>query len=394
MKILAINAGSSSLKFQLFDMPSETVLASGLAERIGIGTDGIFSVKFGEEKKEQVCELKDHSKAVELMLEAFKTYEIITDLSEISGVGHRVVHGGETFAHSVVVDDNVEAEIEALSSLAPLHNPANLEGIRTFKALLPNAVSVAVFDTAFHQTMQPESYMYPLPFKMYEDYKVRRYGFHGTSHQYVSERAAELIGKPYSEAKIIVAHLGNGASLAAVSGGKSVETSMGFTPLAGVMMGTRTGDIDPAITDYLSEKMNLDINEITNMYNKQSGLAGVSGLTSDMRDIIAGTESGNERAKLAFGMYTKRVAEYIAMYYIDMNGADAIAFTAGIGENAYQVRQGIIERLSVLGIKIDEEANKQRGEHKVSTADSSVAVYVIPTNEELVIARDTQELMK
>lgn len=394
MKILAINAGSSSLKFQLFEMPSETVLASGLAERIGIGPDGVFSVKFGDEKKEQVCELKDHAKAVEMMLEAFKTYQIITDLAEISGVGHRVVHGGETFAHSVVVTDAVESEIEALSSLAPLHNPANLEGIRTFKALLPNAISVAVFDTAFHQTMKPESYMYPLPYEMYETHKIRRYGFHGTSHQYVSERTAELIGKPYDEAKIIVAHLGNGASLAAVKGGKSIETSMGFTPLAGVMMGTRTGDIDPAITDYLMAKTDFDVTGVTNIYNKQSGLAGVSGLTSDMRDIIAGTESGNERATLAFAMYTKRVAEYIAMYYVDMDGADAIAFTAGIGENAYQVREGVIERLRVLGIKVDVEENKKRGEHKISTADSTVAVYVVPTNEELVIARDTQELMK
>lgn len=394
MKILAINAGSSSLKFQLFEMPSEKVLASGLAERIGIGTDAVFSVKFGETKHETTCELNNHSQAVEMMLKAFKDYEIITDLTEISGVGHRVVHGGETFAHSVVVTDAVEAEIEELSSLAPLHNPANLEGIRTFKALLPNAVSVAVFDTAFHQTMKPESYMYPLPYELYEDYKIRRYGFHGTSHQYVSERAAELIQKPYTEAKIIVAHLGNGASLTAVKSGQSVDTSMGFTPLAGVMMGTRTGDIDPAITDYLIDKTGKDAKDVTNIYNKQSGLAGVSGLTSDMRDIIAGAEAGNERAKLALDMYTKRVAEYIAMYYVNMGGADAIAFTAGVGENAYQVRKAVIDRLGVLGIYIDEKANEQRGENKISAATSSVAVYAIPTNEELVIARDTQELMK
>ncbi|MGL4662480.1 MAG: acetate/propionate family kinase, partial [Culicoidibacterales bacterium] len=295
---------------------------------------------------------------------------------------------------SVVVTDQVERDIEELASLAPLHNPANLEGIRTFKALLPNAVSTAVFDTSFHQTMKPESFMYPLPYEYYEKHKVRRYGAHGTSHQFVSQRTAELIGKDYSDSKIIVAHLGNGASITAVKNGESVETSMGFTPLAGLMMGTRTGDIDPAITAYLIEKTGLDANGVTNVYNKQSGLAGVSGLTSDMRDIIAGVESGNERAKLAFDMYTKRVAEYIAMYYMNMDGADAIAFTAGIGENATPVRQGVIERLSALGIKIDEEENKKRGEHKISAEESSVAIYVVPTNEELVIARDTQELMK
>lgn len=394
MKILAINAGSSSLKFQLFEMPSETVLAAGLAERIGVGTDGIFSIKFDDQKHEVTRVLDTHAQAVEMMLEAFKEHAIIADLTEISGVGHRVVHGGERFAHSVVVTDAVETEIEALSSLAPLHNPANLEGIRTFKQLLPNAVSVAVFDTAFHQTMKPESYMYPLPYEYYENYKVRRYGFHGTSHQFVSERTAELIGKSYSESKIIVAHLGNGASLSAVDGGKSVETSMGFTPLAGVMMGTRTGDIDPAITAFLVEKTGKDVSEITDVYNKESGLAGVSGLTSDMRDVIAGAEAGNMRAQLALDMYTKRVAEYIAMYYLNMNGADAIAFTAGVGENAWQVRKGIIDRLKVLGITIDNEENERRGEHKISGADSTVAIYVVPTNEELVIAKDTQQLMK
>lgn len=394
MKILAINAGSSSLKFQLFEMPSETVLASGLAERISTGTEGLFVIKFGEEKVETKCQLDNHATAVEMMLQAFKEHAIIENLEEITGVGHRVVHGGETFAHSVVVTDEVEAEIESLSSLAPLHNPANLEGIRTFKALLPEAVSVAVFDTAFHQTMKPESYMYPLPYEFYTDYKVRKYGFHGTSHQFVSERTAELIGKPYSEAKIIVAHLGNGASLAAIDGGKSIDTSMGFTPLAGVMMGTRTGDIDPAITDYLVTKTGKGVDEITNIYNKQSGLAGVSGLTSDMRDVVAAAEAGHERAILALDLYSKRVAEYIAMYVMTLGGVDAIAFTAGVGENAHEIREAVVSRLGALGIYLDLEENMKRGEHKISAANSKVALYIVPTNEELVIARDTQELMK
>lgn len=394
MKILAINSGSSSLKFQLFEMPSETVLASGIAERIGIGADGIFTVKFGDEKNETICPIETHKQAVEMMLEAFQTHNIISDLTEISGVGHRVVQGGELFPESVIATEQVEKDIEELASLAPLHNPANLEGIRTFKALLPNAVSTAVFDTSFHQTMKPESYMYALPYEYYENYKVRRYGAHGTSHQFVSQRTAELIGKDYQDSKIIVAHLGNGASISAVKNGESVETSMGFTPLAGLMMGTRTGDIDPAITAFLVKKTGKTVEEITDIYNKQSGLAGISGLTSDMRDVIAGVQSGNERAKLAFDMYTKRVAEYIAMYYVNMGGADAIAFTAGIGENAFLVRKGIIDRLAALNIYIDEAANEERGEHKISADTSSVEVYVVPTNEELVIARDTLALMQ
>lgn len=393
MKILAINSGSSSLKFQMFEMPSEVVLASGIAERIGVGTDGIFSIKFGDEKIETICEINNHKKAVELMLAAFTEHNIVNDLTEIKGIGHRVVHGGETFDASAIITEEVEAEIEALSSLAPLHNPAHLEGIRTFKTLLPDAASVAVFDTAFHQTMAPESFMYPLPYACYQDHKVRRYGFHGTSHQFVSARTAELHGVAVSNSKIIVAHLGNGASITAVKNGRSVDTSMGFTPLAGVMMGTRTGDIDPAITEYLMAELQMDATAITNMYNKESGLAGISGLTSDMRDVIAGVESGNERAQLALDMYTKRVAEYIAMYYVNMGGADAIAFTAGIGENAWPVRKAVIDRLGALGIFINDEENKKRGELKISAENSNVAVYVVPTNEELVIARDTQALM-
>lgn len=391
MKILAINAGSSSLKFQLIEMPQETVLASGIAERIGLSGAGNFTINFADEKIETQPVLENHATAVEQMLSAFEQHKIITHISEISGVGHRVVHGGESFSTSVVVTPDVEKEIAKLSNLAPLHNPANLDGIQTFIKLLPNAMSVAVFDTAFHQTMTKEAFMYPVPPYFYDKYQVRKYGFHGTSHMYVSQVVNELLGK--KDSKVIVAHLGNGASICAVENGKSIDTSMGFTPLAGVMMGTRSGDIDPAIIAYMCEKTKKSADEITNELNKASGMAGVSNVSSDMRDIKAAVASGDEKAKLAFDMYIKRLAEYIAMYIVNLNGADAIAFTAGIGENASEVREAVVNRLAVFGIKIDKEANQQRGQFEFSKRDSAIKLFTIPTNEEIVIARDTYNLM-
>lgn len=393
-KILSVNAGSSSLKFQLLEMPAQTVIAKGLVERIGF-EDGIFNIKFEDQKIEKVLPIKDHSVAVQLLLESLLDLKIVSNYDEISGVGHRVVHGGEKFDRSVVVTPEVLAEIEALSDLAPLHNPANALGIKAFMKELPHAVSVAVFDTAFHQTMDKDAYLYPVKYDWYTKYGVRKYGFHGTSHQYVAERCAELLEKPLADTKIITVHIGNGGSLAAVKGGKSVDTTMGFTPLAGIMMGTRSGDIDPAVLPFVMEKENLTIDQVVNALNKESGLYGVSGVSSDMRDILKLVAEGDERGTTAFNLYIKRICDYIGSYFLYLNGVDAIVFTAGIGENSMPVRKAIVDRLGALGIQLNEEANNVMGEEAlISTADSKIKVYAIPTNEELMIAKDTYAFVK
>lgn len=388
-KILAINAGSSSLKFQLLAMPSEEVLAVGLIERVGLA-DGIFKIEFGDEEIKTITDIPNHAVAVELTMNSLIDNKIITSFEEISGVGHRVVHGGEVFNKSVVITPETLATIESLAELAPLHQPANITGVKAFQEKLPNAIAVAVFDTAFHQTMPEVSYLYPIKYDLYTNHSVRKYGFHGTSHQYVSERAVALLGLPVEDTRVITVHIGNGGSLSAVKGGKSIDTSMGFTPLAGIMMGTRSGDIDPAIIPYIMEKEGIDVNAAVNILNKKSGLAGVSGLTSDMRDIETGIKDGNPMAKIAFDMFIKRVTDYIGSYLVTLGGADAIVFTAGIGENGSMVRAAIMEKLAFLGVQIDPENNGIRGkELLVSTAESKIKCFVIPTNEEIMIARDT-----
>ncbi|MCL1950752.1 MAG: acetate kinase [Turicibacter sp.] len=393
-KILAVNAGSSSLKYQLLEMPSQEVITIGLVERIGF-EDAIFNISFNGKKTETIQPILNHSVAVQLLLEALLDLKIVASYEEIAGVGHRVVHGGEKFSKSVVVTDEVLKELEVLSELAPLHNPANITGIKAFQEKLPNAVAVAVFDTAFHQTMEKDAYLYPLRYDLYEKFGVRKYGFHGTSHQYVAERAIDMLGKPAEDTKIITVHIGNGGSLAAVKGGRSIDTTMGFTPLAGIMMGTRSGDVDPAVIPFIMEKEGIDVAAAVNIFNKESGLTGVSGLSSDMRDIINAKDSGNEQAKTAFNLFTKRIADYIGSYYISLEGADAIVFTAGIGENSAPVREAVMGRLKILGIDINQEANQKRGEELlISTPESKVKVFVIPTNEELMIAKDTYAFVK
>lgn len=392
-KIIAVNAGSSSLKFQLFDMPSEDVICSGIVERIGQEV-GIFTIKFNGEKVVVNQEIKDHSVAVQMLLHALIEHKILNSLDEITGVGHRVVHGGETYTESVMFTDTVAKEIEALNELAPLHNPANLVGYQAFKAALPNARHTAVFDTAFHQTMEQDIYLYPLPMEFYENYKVRRYGFHGTSHLYVSQRMIELLGNP-KESKIITCHLGNGASIAAVKNGQSINTSMGFTPLAGIMMGTRSGDVDPAILTYIMKMTNKSAEEVVNDLNKKSGMLGISRISSDARDIENAIADGNEQAILTRKMYVNRIAQTIGSYFVQMGGVDAIVFTAGLGENDSGIRAAVCEAVSeALGVKFNYGANQVRGkETKLSKDDSKVQVWLIPTNEELVIAQDTVRLL-
>lgn len=393
-KILSVNAGSSSLKFQLLEMPAQTVITKGLVERIGFN-DGVFNIKFEDQKIEKVLPIKDHSVAVHLLLEALLDLKIVKSYDEISGVGHRVVHGGEKFDRSVVITDEVLAEIDALSELAPLHNPAHVLGIKAFMKELPHAVPVAVFDTAFHQTMAEDAYLYPVKYDWYKKYGVRKYGFHGTSHQYVAKQCAKLMNKPLEETKMITIHLGNGGSLTAIKGGHSVDTSMGFTPLAGIMMGTRSGDIDPAVLPFVMAKENLTVDQAVNALNKESGLYGVSGESSDMRDILKLVAQKDERAMTAFNLYVKRICDYIGAYYIYLGGVDALVFTAGIGENSTPVRKAIVDRLGVLGIKLDDEANQVMGEEQlISTPDSQIKVFAIPTNEELMIAEDTYAFVK
>ncbi|MFR1849768.1 MULTISPECIES: acetate kinase [Clostridia] len=398
MKILVLNCGSSSLKYQLIDMENEAVLCIGLVERIGIEGSILTQKKDGVEGKyvkEQP--MKDHQDAIQLVLEGVldPTYGGVKDMNEINAVGHRVVHGGEKFASSVVITDEVEEAIRKCSELAPLHNPANLMGIDAIKAIIPGVPNVAVFDTAFHQTMPASSYLYGLPYRLYTEYGVRRYGFHGTSHKYVSQRAAEMLGKDIADLKIITCHLGNGASVAAVDGGKVVDTSMGLTPLEGLIMGTRCGDIDPAIIPFIMKKENLDADGVDKLMNKESGVYGMTGISSDFRDICDAAAEGNQQAIDALDAYHKRVKKYIGSYAAEMNGVDAIVFTAGLGENGIDDRLAIASNLEVLGVKMDAEANKVRGKETViSAADSKVKVLLVPTNEELMIARDTLELVK
>ncbi|MCD8075817.1 MAG: acetate kinase [Lachnospiraceae bacterium] len=396
MNVLVINCGSSSLKYQLINSDSEQVLAKGLCERIGI--DGRLTYqKAGGEKEITEAAMPTHKEAIQMVLDALVNEKTgaIASLSEVNAVGHRVVHGGEKFASSVVITDEVIAAVEECNDLAPLHNPANLIGINACKELMPGVPMVAVFDTAFHQTMPEKAYLYGLPYEYYEKYKVRRYGFHGTSHSFVSKHAAEFLGLDLADSKIIVAHLGNGASISAVVNGKCVDTSMGLTPLEGLVMGTRSGDIDPAIMEFIAKKEDLDIAGIMNVLNKKSGVYGISGgLSSDFRDLEEGMNAGNKKAENAIEVFSYRVAKYIGSYVAAMNGVDAIAFTAGIGENAPTVRKKVLGYLGYLGITMDEEANKQRGEDNViSTADSKVKVAVIPTNEELAICRETVALL-
>jgi acetate kinase len=396
MNVLVINCGSSSLKFQLINSDSEQVLAKGLCERIGIDGSLTYQPEGGEKVKSDKA-MPTHTEAIQFVIDALTDGEtgVVKSLSEIGAVGHRVVHGGEKFASSVVITDEVKQAIEDCNDLAPLHNPANLIGINACQKLMPGTPMVAVFDTAFHQTMPEKAYMYGLPYEYYDKYKVRRYGFHGTSHSFVSKRAAELVEKPYDQVKTIVCHLGNGASICAVENGKSVDTSMGLTPLEGLVMGTRSGDIDPAILEFISKKEGLDIAGLMNMLNKKSGVFGLSNnLSSDFRDLEEGADSGNNEARIALEVFAYRVAKYVGSYVAAMNGVDVIAFTAGIGENSGTVRSSVLKYLGYLGISVDEEANNKRGEEiAISTADSKVKVMVIPTNEELAIARETVALV-
>ena len=395
MNILVINCGSSSLKFQLINAESEEVLAKGLCERIGI--DGRLTYQpAGGEKEISEKAMPTHTEAIQFVIDALTNEKtgVVKSLSEIGAVGHRIVHGGEKFASSVVITEEVKKAVEECNDLAPLHNPANLIGVEACEKLMPGTPMVAVFDTAFHQTMPEKAYMYGLPYEYYEKYKVRRYGFHGTSHSFVSKRVAEIVGKPYNATKTIVCHLGNGASVSAVLNGESVDTSMGLTPLEGLVMGTRSGDIDPAIMEFIAKKENLDIAGIMNVLNKKSGVEGVSGVSSDFRDLEAAAKAGNKRAELAIDVFAYRVAKYVGAYTAAMNGVDNIVFTAGIGENCALVRTKVCSYLGYLGITIDEEANGKRGEEIViSTPDSKVKVLVVPTNEELAIARETVALV-
>lgn len=390
MKILAVNAGSSSLKFQLYEMPEEKVLISGVFERIGID-NSFYTIKLNGEKVRKDVELSNHSVAVGFLAKELLENNIVDSLEEIKGVGHRIVQGADKFDKTVVIDDMVEGIISDLSSLAPLHNPAAVVGIKAFREFMPNAVHTAVFDTAFHQTMSEEQFIYAVPYEWYTDYSVRKYGAHGTSHKYVSLRANEILGK--KDTKIIVCHLGNGGSISAVVNGKCVDTSMGFTPNAGIVMGSRCGDIDASILPYIMNKTNMTPNDMDTAINKKSGLLGISGISSDSRDVENGAKEGNKRCILAQKIYARKVIDYIAKYYVLMGGTDAICFTAGIGENSCITRKNIIEGLEVLGIKLDEEANNTRGEEKlITTKDSSIPCYIIPTNEEVMIARDTYHL--
>lgn len=392
-KVLAVNCGSSSLKFQLFEMNTESVITSGIIERIGM-EDSIFTIKYNGTKDKKVFAVPTHKEAVQVLLDTLIEKKIVEHLDEIKGIGHRVVQGGPDFDGSCVVDDDVIAKIDELSPLAPLHNPAHIIGIKAFKEAIPTAGAVVVFDTAFHHSIKPENAVYPIPYKFYEENKVRKYGAHGTSHYYVSKRTQELLGNP-EHANIIVCHLGAGASLCAVKDGKSIDTSMGLTPLAGVMMATRSGDIDASVVDHLIENLGYDMKTVFKMLNKESGLLGVSGVSGDMRDIIDAKDAGNQRAELAFNMFRKRVADYIGSYFVELGHVDAISFTAGIGENSFIAREAIINLIKeALGIVLDDKANVEgHGERLISAPESKIKVFVVPTDEELVIARDTKELL-
>ena len=392
MKILSVNAGSSSLKFQMYEMPEEKVLISGVFERIGLN-ESFYTIKINGEKIKKEAELKDHSIAVEYLIKELLENNVIASLDEIEGVGHRLVHGGDKYSKSVVIDEEVIKTVEELSDLAPLHNPANLMGVRAFIKAIPNAVQVGCFDTAFHQTMEEDRFLYAIPYELYEKYGIRKYGFHGMSHRYVSQRANELLDKKYSN--IIVCHLGNGGSISAVRDGRCVDTTMGFTPNAGIVMGSRSGDIDYSIIPFISKKTGKSLEEIDTMLNKESGMLGISGVSSDFRDIDAKIGEKHRRSILAHYLYVNSIVGYIAKYYVELGGADAICFTAGVGENAPHIRRMVIDRLSCLGIKLDKEKNEEirfGKEGIITREDSSVPCFVIPTDEEVMIARDTFEL--
>lgn len=387
MKILSVNAGSSSLKFQAYEMPEEKVLISGVFERIGI-EGSFYTIKFNGEKIKKEVLLETHKDAVRILTEELINYGVVNDLSEIEGVGHRVVHGGSKYADSVVITEDVKEVLKDLTPLAPLHNPANLIGIEAFEEVIPNALEVGVFDTAFHQTMDQANFMYAVPYEWYTNYSVRKYGFHGTSHKYISEKMNEILGT--TNTKLITCHVGNGGSISAVLNGKCIDTSMGFTPNAGIMMGSRCGDIDSSIVQYIMSETGMSAKEVDTALNKKSGLLGISTISSDCRDIEAGIKNGDEKCSLALEMYIRKIVEYIAKYYVELGGVDAIVMTAGTLENSIPIRSEIVKRLECLGIKLDEERNNVRGEiAKISSDDSSALVYVIPTDEELMIAKDT-----
>ena len=390
MKILAVNAGSSSLKFTLIELPEKNVVASGLFEKIGIN-GSCYTIKYNGEKVKKEVNLVDHSVAVRILMEELINMGIISSLDEIEGVGHRMVHGGQEFTESVVLTEDVLARVAKYNELAPLHNPANIMGVKAFMKALPNTIQVGVFDTAFHTTMKEAEYLYPVPYEWYEKYGVRKYGFHGTSHRFINKTISEYFGR--NDLKVISCHIGNGGSITAIDSGKVVDTSMGFTPLAGIMMGTRSGDIDASMLSYLEGKTGKSLEELTNDLNKKSGLLGVSGVSSDSRDVEMAADEGNERAILAQEMYAKKIANYIAMYNNLLGGADVITLTAGVGENSKTMRKSIIEKIASLGVKIDDEKNDFRGKFRlISTDDSKIPVYVVPTDEELMIAMDTMEL--
>ncbi|USS91221.1 acetate/propionate family kinase [Fructilactobacillus carniphilus] len=394
-KVIAVNAGSSTLKFKLFEMPAEKVVAEGVIERIAL-PDAHVEIKYGDGQKfEQVTEVKDHEAAIQILLDQLLDLKIISDYNEINGVGHRVVAGGEYFDHSVVITPEVLEKIESLSEFAPLHEPANVLGIKAFKKILPDIISVAVFDTAFHATMPEKNYLYSLPYEYYDKYKARKYGAHGISYRYVSQRTAELLGKPVEDLNLIIMHLGAGASICAVKGGKSYDTSMGFTPVTGVTMATRSGDVDPSLLAYVMEKEGMtNIEDMIKVLNEKSGLLGISGVSADMRDVEA-VEDTNHRAKIAREIYVNRIVRYIGTYLAELGGADAIVFTAGVGENSITVRKEVTDQLHYFGIGVDEEKNNVRGvERDISAAGSKIKTMLVPTNEELMIVRDVVELAK
>lgn len=396
MKVLVINAGSSSLKYQLINTTNNDVIAKGLCERIGIEGSKLTHKPAGKEETVIEQPMANHADAIKLVIAALldEKHGVIKSMDEIGAVGHRVVHGGEYFNKSVIIDDSVKKAIEACSELAPLHNPANLTGIKACEEVMPGVPQVAVFDTAFHQTMEPKAYLYAIPYELYQKDKIRKYGFHGTSHKYVANRAAQMLGRPIEELKLVTFHLGNGSSVTAVDGGKSVDTSMGFTPLSGVIMGTRSGVIDPAIIPYIMDKEHLSIKEVDKLLNKESGVLGISGISSDFRDLSKEADEGNERAKLALDMFVYSVKRYLGFYACAMGGVDAVVFTAGIGENNGAIRAAIMEGMEFLGAEIDLEKNKGRGEIDISAEGAKVKTLVIPTNEELMIALDTKALVE
>ncbi len=392
MKIISINTGSSSLKFSLFDMNDESVIASGLFERIGI-EGSCYKIKFNGQTIKQEVELTSHDEAVEILLNKLIDLNIISSLDEIDGIGHRLLHGQEKYKKSVIITDEVINDLDSFKEFAPLHIPANISGVNAFKKVLPNVPMVGVYDTAFHQTMDPETFLYPVPYNWYKEYGIRKYGFHGTSHRYIASEVERIYGT--KDKKIISCHIGNGGSITAIKDGKCVDTTMGFTPLSGIMMGTRSGDVDPSIIPYVMVKEGKNASEVIDDLNKRSGLLGLSGISSDMRDIVNKCEEDNEMAKLARSKYVRRVVDYIAQYYVLLGGADVIVFTAGVGENSIPNRKSICEKLACLGVKIDLEKNNTMGEfQKISKDDSKIDVYVIPTDEELMIARDTLNLIK